>query len=1795
MAINTPIPDMKTDWQGYSGEQVQAFIKKMIQQSFSDISEKIGFVAYSEGNLIFYDEMGGTEISRVTLTGTSYSVRINPTPSNNTITTLTSETEKIITLAPTTTATSFGSTEPQEFYEDYLIKVERQSGTIWETVYDTSITGGTTCEIDIRNYLPAPTNILRIQVTGATSGQMSTHRYTVTLTDMSLECNHTWANPWLGGTDYLINNIFIFGKIAKTMYVKVGDNDPITKAYGANETYEITPTNISIRSVESSLSTGIVPIEMWLVSTDGLQTKHIKFNIMYVSAQDVGNVSLVCINNKVDTLMNFRQETLLQYAVYNITTITETSIARYGADEVTVANISRTIGGGQVYDVTLDLKVDLAAESGAIYTLELSLGSYYQGNFYIDNSLAFFAEGGYKLYLNTSINSNDSENKTLLFNSASSYDSFDASYEGTWNNFTFADDAWGKDIDGNSALVVKAGSELSVPTLKPFYATGGKVVEFMFRASNISDYDTPILTCMNTETYEPETTKGLIVFPTKVLVMQTGSKPEASIYQQLPLSEDRIHHIAIVEERPYGSTTSGVNLVTIYINGCANVTFSIGGTASFFDSGAPDYNYLRIGQGGTDVYLYMMRIYHKALSAQGVFSNYLNAVIASASTREELRRINDVGTNISYHACRDLKLNCFVVQTKNDSEIPNVKNGNEFSDGVIIRLEYGEHPEWNVTIDNTALDSQGTTSSKYYRHNLRSKVPKTAVWSYPNNPNLSTTGEGYFDGEGNHPMVKKITWKKNIASQPQGHKMGATGLYNDLYKLVMSEYGDIVEEGILPREDARVAVYQHPFVGFHYKASTKTYEFIGMYTGGPDKTDKKTFGYNETEAFPSLMMIEGPDHTPMLTRFLVPWTDDVYYWGDEESLSVGTEKGWDADIAADYDTKKQPTEILALYRSEFKPAYDAIYFHSPYLAYIGESGYSTLESINADIQSFWSSTSHSYEYRNALMTFWEYDATDSTKVNLIYYNVATKQYEILPHTEYDMVSELGITPSSNFGYSNTMFLNARKTLWKERVGEFVNLNEACYRQCFDELIGASDNDAKNSYWRKFKSVADGGKWGFQEDDLDTIFQTDNNGQDTKAYYIEPNDVTSIGNDIFQGRTSAFWYALRIWCQEDLKLMMQTIEEQTMTLADNIGLPKDTSHATMFNVIDHYFWKHSAKYFPTTVYNADTKWAYVDIWYANPTEEYNNVLPLTQVHGDHYETERDWVEKRIAYMFSKYQCGGYGHTKVADGYNILAMTPLQPFTFNVTPAIWQYPRGATGDSVTQDSERTEAGEVYSLTLEGSADGSTTNYVMAIDWLSDLGDLKDLQLAARGGEGAQVSLTVNSERLRRLKVGDANITPTFNAERIALSGDCFETFDARNVSTLGGDLSFTETPRMREIYLSGTNVTNVILPDGGREEIIEMPDTIMTLVLPNINLLKADGLILSSTAKKNLTQIYLENCDNINPIDFLSSLYNINGNSLTHIGLVWRGEATASSYVVIQMLSDIANNSGTDGGYGGVDYNNGVISATKTPNIKGTLYYNGAGVYKQDIDIIKANLLSLNLLLPSITGYYASFEDDLVRSIIATKFGDGVGIFEDRVPLIGAIGTYFKSTAITTFDEFQLFTGVTILSGSTTVNSGAFESCSNLGSIKLPNTLRLISPRVFFNCLRLQNIEIPDSVTSIGERAFYGCTRFTSIEIPNSVTSIGNYTFYGCSNLTSVKFGNSVTRIGDTVFSNNYKLKYVICSAEQVPSLGSSAFNTTNNCPIFVPDASVSAYKAATNWKSYASRIKPLSEFNEADYQ
>lgn len=151
---------------------------------------------------------------------------------------------------------------------------------------------------------------------------------------------------------------------------------------------------------------------------------------------------------------------------------------------------------------------------------------------------------------------------------------------------------------------------------------------------------------------------------------------------------------------------------------------------------------------------------------------------------------------------------------------------------------------------------------------------------------------------------------------------------------------------------------------------------------------------------------------------------------------------------------------------------------------------------------------------------------------------------------------------------------------------------------------------------------------------------------------------------------------------------------------------------------------------------------------------------------------------------------------------------------------------------------------------------------------------------------------------------------------------------------------------------------------------------------------------------------------------------------------------------------------------------------------------------------------------------------------------------------------------------------------------FESCTHLTEVKIYGNITSIGYQTFNNCTSLASITIPDTVTSIGTDAFNSCSSLTSITMPQNLATIEQRAFQYCSGLTSFTVPAGVTSIGNSAFQRCSSLTSFTCLAPIPPTLGSNVFQLTNNCPIYVPANSVSAYQSATGWSNYASRIQAI---------
>ena len=157
----------------------------------------------------------------------------------------------------------------------------------------------------------------------------------------------------------------------------------------------------------------------------------------------------------------------------------------------------------------------------------------------------------------------------------------------------------------------------------------------------------------------------------------------------------------------------------------------------------------------------------------------------------------------------------------------------------------------------------------------------------------------------------------------------------------------------------------------------------------------------------------------------------------------------------------------------------------------------------------------------------------------------------------------------------------------------------------------------------------------------------------------------------------------------------------------------------------------------------------------------------------------------------------------------------------------------------------------------------------------------------------------------------------------------------------------------------------------------------------------------------------------------------------------------------------------------------------------------------------------------------------------------------------------------------------------IGNYAFDNCSALTSINIPNSVNLIGNYAFQICSALTTINIPNSVTLIKNGIFNGCSALTSIVIPNSVTSIGFEAFGACSALTSIVIPNSVTSIGSSAFYWCTALKSVIIKGKPTitDDYGVVFESTTNLKKIYVLEGN--GYSPTDTISGKPIRILPKS--------
>ena len=228
------------------------------------------------------------------------------------------------------------------------------------------------------------------------------------------------------------------------------------------------------------------------------------------------------------------------------------------------------------------------------------------------------------------------------------------------------------------------------------------------------------------------------------------------------------------------------------------------------------------------------------------------------------------------------------------------------------------------------------------------------------------------------------------------------------------------------------------------------------------------------------------------------------------------------------------------------------------------------------------------------------------------------------------------------------------------------------------------------------------------------------------------------------------------------------------------------------------------------------------------------------------------------------------------------------------------------------------------------------------------------------------------------------------------------------------------------------------------------------------------------------------------------------------------------------------------------------------------------------LFTALTLSAGALFASDTdvdGIYYDFDDANLTATVTYRgsYSSEYDEYTGDVVIPATVNYDGKTYSVTSiggsaFEYCSGLTSVTIPNSVTSIGEFAFSGCSSLTKTNYTGDIAgwcginfgnysanptAYSYNLYINDVEVKDLVIPNSVTSIGNYAFSGCSGLTSITIPNSVTSIGEYAFSGCSGLTSITIPNSVTSIGEYAFKYCSSLTSVTIP-NSVTSIGRSAF-------------------------------------------
>ena len=224
-------------------------------------------------------------------------------------------------------------------------------------------------------------------------------------------------------------------------------------------------------------------------------------------------------------------------------------------------------------------------------------------------------------------------------------------------------------------------------------------------------------------------------------------------------------------------------------------------------------------------------------------------------------------------------------------------------------------------------------------------------------------------------------------------------------------------------------------------------------------------------------------------------------------------------------------------------------------------------------------------------------------------------------------------------------------------------------------------------------------------------------------------------------------------------------------------------------------------------------------------------------------------------------------------------------------------------------------------------------------------------------------------------------------------------------------------------------------------------------------------------------------------------------------------------------------------------------------------------------------------PLDTGYYhydgeSEIDEDLKESIVGVKVEDGLSYigsqdFEGCFNLIEVIlPESVRIIGDFAFSQCESLKYINLTNNIQEIGYGAFWGCTSLKSITIPSANlkssafqscqrlksaivgRISGEKAFNSCTMLESVVLPDDMERLPEQTFIYCYSLKSITLPKNLKAIGEYAFYGCEHLKEIVLPDSVRVIGYDAFGLCKSLESITIPSS-VDSIAFSIFKGYKN--------------------------------------